>query len=249
MTKGKRIVNIKAENLKAWGVHLYTMLGGVIGMLALVAISNEQIQYAWILLIIALVIDMTDGMLARRYRVSEVIPNFDGAKIDDLIDFLTYVWAPVLVIYVTGLISNPLWLALPVIGSLYAYGRPSMKEIDGEAYFIGFPSYWNILVIYLYWLQPSETVVVGLLLFFFVLSFIPSRYLYPSKNPKFPFMTLGVGSVWVIVMIVLILQPEPNTLIVLISLIYPIYYMLASFYVEMSYHRSPQSPKRLNSIE
>ena len=179
-------MNIKANYIKAWSVHLYTMLGGVVGMMALVAISDSRIQTAWILLIIALVIDMTDGMLARRYRVREVIPHFDGAKIDDLIDFLTYVWAPVLVIHVTGLINNPLWLALPIIGSLYAYGRPGMKEIDGEAYFIGFPSYWNILAIYLYWLQPSEAIVIGLLIFFCILSFIPTRYLYPSKNPKYP---------------------------------------------------------------
>jgi len=219
------------------------MLGGVVGMLALVAISNNQIQTAWVLLIIAFLIDMTDGMLARHYRVREVIPNFDGAKIDDLIDFLTYVWAPVLVLHVAGIISNPLWLALPILGSLYAYGRPGMKEIDGEAYFIGFPSYWNILALYFYWLEPSEFVVVGLLIFFFVLSFIPTRYLYPSKNPKYPVMTLGVGSFWMIMMIGLILQPEPNIALVLISLIYPIYYLLASFYVEMSYHRKNELQK------
>lgn len=231
-------MNINPDLIKAWGVHVYTMLGGVIGMLALVTIGNQDIQLTWILLIIALVIDMTDGMLARRYRVREVIPQFDGAKIDDIIDFLTYVWAPVLVIHVTGLVSNPIWLALPVLGSLYAYGRPGMKEIDGEAYFIGFPSYWNVVAIYFYWLRPAEPIVIGILIFFFILSFVPTRYLYPSKNPKFPKMTLGAGSLWVVMIIVLILQPQPpNPTLVLISLLYPIYYMLASFYVEMTYRK------------
>jgi len=230
-------VNIKSEIVKAWGVHAYTMLGGVLGMLALIAISDNQIQIAWILLIIAFIIDMTDGTLARRYQVSTVLPQFDGAKIDDLIDFLTYVWAPILIIHASGLISNPLWLALPILGSLYAYGRPGMKEIDGEAYFIGFPSYWNVVALYLYWLQPVEGVVVGLLIFFFILSFIPSRYLYPSKNPKFPQITLGVGLIWLITVIVFIFQPPTNTMLIFISLIYPIYYMLASFYVELSYVR------------
>lgn len=230
-------MNIKSDILKAWGVHAYTMLGGVLGMLALIAISDNKIQIAWILLIIAFIIDMTDGTLARRYQVSTVLPQFDGAKIDDLIDFLTYVWAPILIIHASGLIGNPLWLALPILGSLYAYGRPGMKEIDGEAYFIGFPSYWNVVALYLYWLQPVEGVVVSLLIFFFILSFIPSRYLYPSKNPKFPQITLGVGLIWLITVIVFIVQPPTNTMVIFISLIYPIYYMLASFYVELSYVR------------
>lgn len=230
-------MNIKSEIIKAWGVHVYTMLGGVVGMLALVAISDDQMQIAWILLIIAFIIDMTDGTLARRYHVSIVIPQFDGAKIDDLIDFLTYVWAPVLIIHASGLISNPLWLALPILGSLYAYGRPDMKEVDGEAYFIGFPSYWNVVALYLYWLQPVEAVVIGLLIFFFILSFIPTRYLYPSKNPKYPQLTLGAGLAWLIMVIFFIVQPPTNTIIVFVSLIYPIYYMLASFYVELSYAR------------
>ncbi len=236
-TRGRGKVNIKSEIIKAWGVHVYTMLGGVIGMLALVAISDNKIQIAWMLLIIAFIIDMTDGTLARRYQVSTILPQFDGAKIDDLIDFLTYVWAPILIIHASDLISNPVWLALPILGSLYAYGRPGMKEIDGEAYFIGFPSYWNVVALYLYWLQPIESVVIGLLIFFFILSFIPSRYLYPSKNPKYPQITLGVGFIWLITVIVFIVQPPTNTVLILVSLIYPIYYMLASFYVELSYVR------------
>lgn len=230
-------MSIEPQNIRAWGVHIYTMLGGVIGMFALVAITEQQIQMAWLLLVIALFIDMTDGFLARRYKVREILPHFDGAKIDDIIDFLTYVWIPVLILHVAELVSNPLWLALPIIGSLYAYGRPDMKEIDGEAYFIGFPSYWNILVIYLYWLQPMESIVILSLLFFFVLSFIPTRYLYPSKNPKYPIFTIGGGGIWLLMMIFLILQPQPDTTIVLISLAYPIYYLIASFYVELIYRR------------
>jgi len=231
-------VSATKEQFFAWGVHAYTMLGGAIGMMALVALSANQIQLCWQLLFVALIIDMTDGSFARRFRVREVIPYFDGSKVDDLIDFLTYVWAPVLVFYVADLISNPLWLALPVLGSLYAYGRPDMKEIDGEAFFVGFPSYWNVLALYMYWLRPAEPIVVGLLIILFVLSFIPTRYLYPSKNPKFPLFTLGMVVVWVVMIaFMLFIQTEPNQTLVFISLIYPIYYMIASFYIEITYRR------------
>lgn len=219
----------------AWFVHAYTAFGGVLGMLALIAIVDGRTPLALSLLAVAIVIDMTDGMLARRCRVQEVIPDFDGAKLDDLIDFLTYVWAPVLILHVEGLISNPAWLILPVIGSLYAYGRPGMKEVDGEAFFVGFPSYWNIVVLYVYWMQPAEAVIQALLVFFFVLSFVPMRYLYPSKNPKYPLATLGLGAVWVAVIGLMLAQGEPNQTLVTLSLIYPAYYMGASFYIDISY--------------
>lgn len=228
-------MSISRDHFLAWGVHLYTMLGGVIGMMALVAISDNQIQIAWILLLVTLLIDMTDGTFARRFRVSEVVPKFDGSKVDDIVDFLTYVWAPVLIIHVTGLISNPLWLGLPVLGSLYVYGRPGMKEIEGEAYFVAFPSYWNVLALYLYWLRPEESLVIVTLIFFFVLCLIPTRYLYPSKNPKYPILTLGMGAIWLILIIYLILQPYADPTLVNISMIYPIYYMVASFFIEWKY--------------
>ncbi len=231
-------MSVTREQFFAWSVHAYTMLGGAIGMMALVAISANQIQLSWQLLFIALVIDMTDGSFARKFRVREVIPTFDGSKVDDLIDFLTYVWAPVLVFYVAGLVSNPLWLALPVLGSLYAYGRPGMKEMDGEPYFVGFPSYWNVLALYMYWLRPDEAIVIGLIILLFILSFIPTRYLYPSKNPKFPIFTLGMVVVWVaLIAYMLFIQTATNQTLVLISMIYPLYYMGASFYIEMTYHR------------
>jgi phosphatidylcholine synthase len=228
-------VNQSLPKITAWSVHAYTILGGVIGMIALSAIAAGQTRTAWILLFITFVIDMTDGMLARKARVREVLPDFDGAKIDDLIDFLTYVWAPVLILYAENLVTNPLWLALPIIGSLFVYGHPGMKEMDGEAYFVGFPSYWNVLVLYLYWMRPPEPMVITLLIVFTALSFIPTRYLYPSKNPKYPLFTIGLGIVWLAMIVVMLPQEQPNPIWVIVSLFYPIYYMVASFYVEMSY--------------
>lgn len=228
-------VNQSLPKLTAWSVHAYTILGGVIGMVALAAIAAGDTRRAWVLLFITFIIDMTDGILARKVRVREVLPDFDGAKVDDLIDFLTYVWAPVLILYTENLVTNPIWLGLPIIGSLYVYGHPSMKEVDGEAYFVGFPSYWNVLVLYVYWLRPPEMVVISLLTFFMVLSFIPTRYLYPSKNPKYPLFTIGLALVWLAMIIMMLSQEQPNHNWVIASLFYPIYYMGVSFYVEMSY--------------
>ena len=231
------------SKITAWSVHAYTMLGGVLGMIALAAIAANETRLAWFLLFLAFIIDTTDGILARKYRVREVLPHFDGAKIDDLIDFLTFVWAPVLILHTENLVTNPIWLGIPVIGSLFAYGHTGMKEVEGEAYFLRFPSYWNVLVLYLYWLRPPEMVVILLLLVCMVLSFIPTRYLYPSKNPKYPLFTFGLALIWVPMMLALLSQPEPNQTWVILSMFYPIYYMGMSFYIELSYH-TDQMPVR-----
>ena len=49
-----------------------------------------------------LFIDGTDGMLARRFRVKETIPWFDGALLDNIVDYLTYVFAPIVLLWTTG---------------------------------------------------------------------------------------------------------------------------------------------------
>jgi phosphatidylcholine synthase len=110
-----------------------------------------------------------------------------------------------------------------------------MKEVEGEAYFLRFPSYWNVLVLYLYWLRPPEIIVISLLTTCMVLSFIPTRYLYPSKNPKYPLFTIGLALIWVPMMLLLLSQHEPNPVWVIVSMFYPIYYMGMSFYIELRY--------------
>ena len=83
-------------------VHLYTATGTVVGLLiVLAAIEGETVTALW-LFFLALFIDGTDGTLARRFRVKETIPWFDGARLDDIVDYLTYVFAPVVLLWTTG---------------------------------------------------------------------------------------------------------------------------------------------------
>ena len=41
-------------------------------------------------------------MLARLARVKEATPRFDGARLDDIVDYLTFVFVPVLLLYRAG---------------------------------------------------------------------------------------------------------------------------------------------------
>lgn len=219
----------------AWAVHLYTATGGVIGMVALLLAAEGQVRAAFLLLILTMIIDATDGLLARRVRVEEVLPDFSGAEMDNVIDVLTYVWVPVFIMAHQNLLPHPALMAVPVLAAMYAYGQINMKTPD--SYFLGFPSYWNVVALYLYWLKPTAVIAALLVVIPAILTFIPTRYLYPSKNQILWKTSWGLGAVWIALVVYLLFQPEPNQTLILLSLYYPIYYMVASFYVDARIRR------------
>lgn len=199
-------------------------------MLALFAAAGGEMRAAFLLLFITVIIDSTDGLLARYVRVSEALPRFSGAMVDNVVDFLTYVWIPVFIIGSTGLLPHILWIAVPVLAGLYAYGQVDMKTPDN--FFLGFPSYWNIVALYFYLLRPEPIWAVLMLVVPGLLTFIPTRYLYPSKNRVLSKPTWLLGIAWSVVLLYLLLQEQPNQTLALVSMAFPLYYLLASFYID-----------------
>jgi phosphatidylcholine synthase len=225
----------RKQQAAAWLVHFYTATGGVIGMFALFAAVNGQIREAFLLLLITMVIDGTDGIMARRARVSEVLPNFSGAEVDNVVDFLNFVWIPVFIMGTQNLLPNIVWIAVPVFAALYAYGQVNMKTPD--AFFLGFPSYWNVVALYMFWLRPEPFWAVFLVVFPAILTFIPTRYLYPSKNRHFQKMSWVLGAIWLWMLILLLTQEQPDMRLVWVSLFFPVYYMVVSFYLDLKLRR------------
>jgi phosphatidylcholine synthase len=219
----------------AWLVHAYTATGGVIGVFALLLAGDGETRQAFLLLAITTLIDATDGLLARRVRVSEVLPNFDGAQMDNVIDVLTYVWVPVFIMARESLLPHPAWVIVPVIAAMYAYGQVNMKTPD--SFFLGFPSYWNVVALYLFWLRPQPAIALALVIVPAALTFVPTRYLYPSRNQIFWKTTWGLGVIWLVMVAYLLWQDAPAQPVVLLSLFYPAYYLAASFYVDWRVRR------------
>ncbi|MBI5666438.1 MAG: CDP-alcohol phosphatidyltransferase [Chloroflexi bacterium] len=226
---------MKKQKAAAWMVHLYTATGGIIGIFALFEAAQGHVRQAFLLLVLTMLIDSTDGLLARRIRVSDVLPNFSGAEVDNLVDFLTYVWVPVFIMGTQNLLPNTIWLAVPILAALYAYGQVNMKTAD--AFFLGFPSYWNIVALYLYWLRPEPVIAVLMVVIPAVLTAIPTRYLYPSKNQLLRRTSWSLILLWFGIIIYLLLQEQPDLNLVLLSLLCPIYYMVASFYMDRRIRR------------
>lgn len=218
----------------AWGVHAYTASGAVIAFLALAAAADHRFPDVFRWLALALAIDCTDGAMARTVNVKAVLPHYDGARLDDIVDYLTYVLVPTSMLYFGGFFPPACaeWVAAaPLLASAYGFCRSDAKTEDH--YFRGFPSYWNVVALYAYGLAVSPKVtavwVVGLSL----LVFAPLKFLYPSRAPRFQKSSIGFGAVWALVMLYVIWSlPSPPALLIWASLAYPAYYCGVSFWLQ-----------------
>lgn len=225
---------MSASAFAAWGVHLYTGLGAVLGFLALEATANGNYGLAFAWLAAATFIDSTDGTLARRVRVKQVLPNFDGARLDDIVDYLNYVVVPLVLAYHAALIPRgPVGLAigaLPLLASGYGFCQLDAKTADH--FFKGFPSYWNIVVFYFYALASPVWLNVVMLVLLSFLVFVPIRYLYPSRNPTARRTTHVLGVLWALCMVTLLAQfPTPQRWLAWASLFFPVYYFALSLHL------------------
>jgi phosphatidylcholine synthase len=227
------------RRLLAWCVHLYTALGlACASGMAVLILQGDDASFlgAFWLMILATLIDATDGTLARMIHIKEVLPGFDGRRLDDIVDFLTYVALPLLLIWQAGLVPEGLaWcLVLPLLASAYGFCQVSAKTDDG--YFLGFPSYWNLVAFYLYVLRLPPSAALAIVVGLSLLTFVPSRYLYPTQPGWLNRLTNGLGGAWALLLVgVLSLLGQGEThsalQVALLSLYFPLYYFVASWVV------------------
>ena len=213
--------------LLAWLAHLYTASGAVFAFLAARAVIDFDYPTAFFWLGVQIVVDATDGWLARTARVSERLPWFNGAKLDDIIDYLCYVFVPALLVWRAILVPES-WTffvtSAMLLSSAYGFNRADAKTADH--FFLGFPSYWNIVVFYLLVLNLSPVVNGAILLGLAVMVFVPIRYVYPSRMPVLRWPTIVLGAIWGVLVGVMLWQyPAISTPVLLVSLVYPIYYV------------------------
>jgi phosphatidylcholine synthase len=222
--------NDHRPHLAAWLVHLYTASSAVAGFLALTRIFYDRYPDAFFWMAVALVIDASDGVLARRAQVASRLPGFDGARLDDIVDYLTYVFVPAFFAWHALLVPDR-WstaaAAAMLLSSAYGFSRRDAKSTDH--FFTGFPSYWNIVVFYLYVAGWPGAVNLAVLLVLAALVFVPIRYVYPSRTPVWRTLTVGLGLVWGLMMFVLLRQaPDVSRPLLWASLGFPVYYLLLS---------------------
>ena len=219
--------------LIAWLAHLYTASGAVLAFLAARAVFLDDYRAAFSWLALQIAVDATDGALARRAQVSTRLPWFDGAKLDDITDYLTYVFVPALVVWKAALVPDEWTVVVAsaiLLSSAYGFNRADAKTADH--FFTGFPSYWNIVVFYLVVARWSRGVNAAILVLFAVLVFVPIRYVYPSRTEQLRVVTIGLGVLWGTLMVLMLWRyPDVPRAAVWASLGYPAYYFAVSVWL------------------
>ncbi|MEO7135581.1 MAG: CDP-alcohol phosphatidyltransferase family protein [Vicinamibacterales bacterium] len=226
----------------AWVAHLYTASGAVVALLATAMTFAHNFRAAFLFLVLACFIDSTDGVLARAVRVKERLPDFDGAKLDDIVDYLTYVFVPALIVWQAELVPSafPICAAM-LLSSAYGFANASAKvespstslRAGHDHFFTGFPSYWNIVVVYLYVMQLPQRTNAIILAALAVLVFVPIRYLYPSRTRTLKVPTLLLGTMWAALFAWMIWRlPAVDGPWTLISFLFPVYYVLLSLWLQ-----------------
>ncbi len=224
-------MNQRFSRFRSWGVHLFTASGAVLGFFALISIATGNLGNATLLMLASLFIDGIDGTLARAAKVSEHVPEIDGRRLDDIVDYFNFAIVPAVFMWSAGSVIHPIWLAAPIVASAYGFSREDAKTPDD--FFLGFPSYWNILAIYLWFFSVGP---IGGTIWVATLSiavFVPIKYLYPSKvQPISLRIWLGVGAlVWAATLVACVRWPATAASLWLpeLSLLYPAWYMWLSF--------------------
>jgi phosphatidylcholine synthase len=194
-----------------------------------VVADNWRLAFLW--LFVAVLVDSTDGYFARLVRVHDRLPQFSGARLDDLVDYLTFVFVPTLIVWRAELV--PLGWIVPVAAAMLlssAYGFIAADAKTTDHFFTGFPSYWNIVVLYLVVLGLAPLSNAIILLALAALVFVRVSYIYPSRTMAWRTLTLILCMLWGVLMLVLILTlPNASRTLAWLSLFFPIYYVLLSF--------------------
>lgn len=226
--------------LFAWAVHVYTASGALLAFAGTLMVLDGRYRAAFLLMVAATLVDASDGVLARLARVRDVTPGFDGARLDDIVDYLTFVFLPILLLYHAGNLP-PGWAWAPVGAVLLssAYGFASSDAKTADYFFTGFPSYWNIIAVYLHAARMDVVVNAVILLVLAALVFVRIGYVYPSRTPVLRGLTNVLCAIWgaMIVAIILAMPHVPSWLLI-VSLFFPVYYIVLSLVLNVRRHRS-----------
>jgi len=245
------------KKTRAYLVHVYTAGGVAFAFLAAAEIASggsaagtsvpndtPDPQWVFLWLLIAGVIDATDGPLARRWNVKVRAPRIGGDVIDDIVDYLTFTFLPLLLVWRMGWLPAPvgLWVCVAMVVSLLGFANIAAKQTEG-GFFRGFPSYWNIVAFYIGLLAENypwgEMASLVVLLVLSVLTLAPVRFLYPNRTEP-PWRAVVIwGAVGWTVLLLVMLMTYPNLpgwatgWLLPLSLGYPAFYFGLSFYLDV----------------
>ena len=178
-------------------VHVFTALGAVCALFAALAIPQGDWVAMFFWLGVALFIDGIDGTFARMVDVDTRLPRFSGETLDLVIDYVTYVFVPVLALVAAGHLPGTVGEILAagiLLSSLFHFSDNGSK--DEEKSFVGFPAIWNVVAFYIFVFAPDWQVSATIIAVCIFLTFVPWRWVHPLRVVRMRPVTLAVTLIW-----------------------------------------------------
>lgn len=230
------IKNERLHRIAAYSVHLFTASGIIPAALAVHEMLKSECdpKRVFVYLLLTTLIDSLDGPMARRVNVKRYAASIDGRTIDDLLDYLTFAFIPLMLIW------RMEWLPLgtgPTVilamgASLMGFAHVEAKD-EVRGMFRGFPSYWNVFAFYagIFSTMISPWLSAIMLWSLTVLTVSPIWTIYPNLAPKLWRRSIIAGTtVWAAIMFAMLwYYPHPPVWMLVLSLLHPVYYFYASW--------------------
>jgi phosphatidylcholine synthase len=126
-----------------------------------------------------------------------------------------------------------------LLSSAYQFTQTDAKTEDH--YFKGFPSYWNVLGLYLFLLGWNPWINLAVVLVCVVLVFVPVKYIYPSRTERNHTVNLVLTWAWGAAGIAcLLLYPNTPAVLLHLTLVFVAYYAVDSLVATIKLRRSEQ---------
>jgi phosphatidylcholine synthase len=174
-------------------IHVFTALGAVAALFAVLALCRQNWAVAFSWLAVALVIDAVDGMLARHFQVKHHLPRFSGETLDLVIDYLNYVFVPALALLLAGFLTGWIGAGLAAVILTTALFHFADTESKADDYaFLGFPAVWNVVAFLIFAFDASPIVVSGTVLALSGFTFVRWPWVHPFRVVRLRAVTLAV---------------------------------------------------------
>ena len=181
----------------AWAIHLLTASGAALAVFATLAAADHAWQEAFLLLGAALVVDGIDGPLARAFDIAASLPWINGVLLDLVVDYVTYVFVPAMILVWGPILPQPFNVAaaaiVTIVGAIY-FADTRMKT-EGLA-FRGFPAVWNAVVFQLMVYRLPSLANGAILVLCAVLTFVPVEFVHPVRVARWRLATLVLAAAW-----------------------------------------------------
>lgn len=240
------------RKVRAYFVHIFTASGVAFAFLAMAEVIQTDLDPRWVFgwLTLAVLIDAADGPLARLWDVESYAPRIMGGTIDLIVDYLTFTFIPLVLVWRMNWLPgwDGLWVTLVMVASLFGFANTSAKQTQ-EGFFLGFPSFWNVVAYYVGLLAVECGPVgryasLGVLLLLGVLTVVPVRFVYPNQvsMPWRAIVTVG-GVLWLGLLLALLptypaLPAWGGSWVLWVSFLFPAFYFGLSGWLDWAERRA-----------